>query len=94
MSQNGSTKCPNSRDVHKAFLGKTETLKPETEALTIQAETEIKAFRARDRDEAEAYQLLLRLDTEVSRPRPHPCQTLPLTVTFQMSEDQLHDTIV
>ena len=30
--------APSGRDVHEAFLGETETLKPETEALTIKTE--------------------------------------------------------
>jgi len=73
---------------HEAFLVETETLKPETEALTIQAEarprprpseleTETRPRRTNSEARPSRGTTAPRdgLETEASRPRPHPTST-------------------
>ena len=58
-----------SRDVHEAFLVETETLKPETKALTIQAEA-----RPRPRPSELKTETRPRHTNSEARPRPrHYC---------------------
>jgi len=81
--------------VHEAFLVETETLKDETEALTIQAEarprprpsefeTETRPRRTNSEARPSRGTSLLRLET-ASRPRLHPCLLSMMTTMMMMT---------